>query len=171
MAGGISISVKEIDRGWKAIRGRIERLGDMGHVTRVGVQGAPAAANHQGTSLTVAQIANIHEFGKVIHQPRMKRVIVIPERSFIRRTVDLYQEAIARREVLLAQGVVLGKFELRQGLELFGMYVVVLIQQRMANGIDPPNKPSTIARKGSSKPLIDRGQLRQSITHIVEAAP
>lgn len=32
----------------------------------------------------------------------------------------------------------------------------------------PPNAPSTIAAKGSSKPLIDTGELRRSITHVEE---
>jgi hypothetical protein len=32
-----------------------------------------------------------------------------------------------------------------------------------------PNAPATIARKGSDKPLIDTGQLRASVTFIVEA--
>lgn len=31
-----------------------------------------------------------------------------------------------------------------------------------------PNAPSTIAQKGSDSPLIDRGELRRSITHVVE---
>jgi hypothetical protein len=45
---------------------------------------------------------------------------------------------------------------------------VGVIKQRIANGIAPPNSPYTIARKGSSKPLIDTGQLRNSITYQVE---
>lgn len=32
----------------------------------------------------------------------------------------------------------------------------------------PPLKPETVKRKGSSKPLIDTGRLRNSITHKVE---
>lgn len=31
-----------------------------------------------------------------------------------------------------------------------------------------PNKPATIKRKGSSRPLIDTGALRQAITHVVK---
>lgn len=31
----------------------------------------------------------------------------------------------------------------------------------------PPNAPATIARKGSSRPLIDTGAMRQAITHVV----
>ncbi len=32
-----------------------------------------------------------------------------------------------------------------------------------------PNAPSTIKRKGSSRPLVDTGALRQSITYVVES--
>jgi hypothetical protein len=34
----------------------------------------------------------------------------------------------------------------------------------------PPNKPETIKRKGSSRPLIDTGQLRRAITWVVSQA-
>ena len=163
-----TIKVKLIDHGWDAIKQRVGALRGSGAVVNVGVQGAQAAANHQGGRLTVAQLATIHEFGKVIHQPRMRRTIVIPERSFLRATVDLYRDAIARRQVLLSQGYILGKFDLKPAMELLGQYVVGLIKQRIANGIPPANSPYTIANKGSSKPLIDTGQLRNSITYTVQ---
>lgn len=163
-----TVDVKVIDHGWEDIKRRVRALGQTGAVCKVGVQGQQGAANHQDTRLTVAQIATIHEFGKVIHQPKMGRTIVIPERSFLRATLDIHREAIARRDVLLAQGYVLGKFALKPAMELLGQYVVGLIKQRIANGIAPGNRPSTIARKGSSKPLIDTGQLRNSITYVVE---
>jgi|1185.fasta_scaffold10404_2 phage gpG-like protein len=164
----IEVKVKVVDRGWEDIKARVERLRDTGAIVKVGVQGQQAAANRQDTTLTIGAIAQIHEFGKVIQQPKMRRTIVIPERSFLRATVDIYQAAIARRDVLLAQGYVLGKFGLKQSMELLGEYVVGLIKQRIANGILPANRPSTIRRKGSSKPLIDTGQLRNSITYKVE---
>ena len=31
----------------------------------------------------------------------------------------------------------------------------------------PPNSPKTIARKGSDSPLIDTGEMRKAITHVV----
>lgn len=165
---GVTVDVKVIDRGWNGIKQRMESLHGAGAVVKVGVQGPQAAANHQHSRLTVAQIATVHEFGKTIHQPKMNRTIVIPERSFLRATIDQYQEAIARRQVLLTQGYLLGKFDLRSSLELLGQYVVGLVKQRIADGINPENRPSTIARKGSSKPLIDTGQLRNSVTYKVE---
>jgi len=163
-----TVEVKVIDRGWNAIKARVEALHGGSAIVKVGVQGQQAAANHQDSRLTVAQIANVHEFGMTIVQPKMRRTIVIPERSFLRATIDQYREAIARRQVLLTQGYLLGKFALEPAMELLGQYVVGLIKQRIANGIAPPNKPSTIARKRSSKPLIDTGQLRNSITYKVE---
>lgn len=163
-----TVGFKVIDRGWEAIKERMRVVRGAGAVVKVGVQGSQGAANHQNTHLTVAQLATIHEFGKVIHQPRMRRTIVIPERSFLRATVDQYRDAITRREVLLTQGYVLGKFELKSSLELLGQYVVGLVKQRIANGIPPANSPWTIAQKGSSKPLIDTGQLRNSITYQVD---
>lgn len=162
-----TVQVKVIDRGWEDIKARMQALRGGTAEVRVGVQGAQATANHQGTALTVAQLATIHEFGKTIQQPRMHRTIRIPERSFLRATIDQYQEAIARRQVLLTQGYLLGKFALKPALELLGQYVVGLVKQRMANGIPPPNSPWTIAKKRSSKPLIDTGQLRNSITYQV----
>jgi phage gpG-like protein len=163
-----TVAIKVIDRGWEDIKHRVEVLRSASVTCKVGVQGTQGAANHQGAALTVAQIATVHEFGKRIRQPKMNRTIVIPERSFLRATVDEYRDAIARRQVLLTQGYVLGKFDLHGAMDLLGMYVVGLVKQRIANGIAPPNRPSTIRRKGSSKPLIDTGQLRNSITHKVE---
>lgn len=163
-----TVNVKVIDRGWEAYQRRMEHLRGGAAVVKVGVQGAQAAANHQDSSLTVATIATVHEFGKTIHHPKLNRTTVIPERSFLRATIDQYATAIARRNVLLMQGYADGKFALESSLELLGQYVVGLIKQRIANGIAPPNSPYTTARKGSSKPLIDTGQLRNAITYKVE---
>ena len=52
-------------------------------------------------------------------------------------------------------------------LELMGVYMTNLIKERMAQGIKPSNSKITIERKGSSTPLIDSGQLRNSITYRV----
>jgi len=159
-----------IDHGWKALRERVHKLGDTGAICRVGVQGPPAAANHQRARISVAQIANVQEYGKRIWQPKRKRWVIIPARSFMGATVDIFQDAIAKREAAFAYAVMLGKLDLRTALEAFGAYVVGLIQQRIADRIPPKNSPYTIAKKGSDVPLIDTGQLRGSITYIIEGA-
>lgn len=42
------------------------------------------------------------------------------------------------------------------------------IQQKIADGIPPPNRPGTVAKKGSSVPWIDTGQTRSSIRGKVQ---
>lgn len=42
------------------------------------------------------------------------------------------------------------------------------IQAKIANGIPPPNRPATVAKKGSSVPWIDTGQTRSSIRGKVQ---
>ncbi len=42
------------------------------------------------------------------------------------------------------------------------------VKEKITEGIPPPLRETTIARKGSSKPLIDTGTLRASITHKVK---
>lgn len=155
---GDNLKLRDRDLGWNEVQAQLARLArEQLHVV-VGVIGAPAAANHQGGKLTVGEIASFHEFGT-------RR---LPQRSFIRAGIDEYKDAIQRRAVLVGQGITIGKFTAEQALSLLGEYTVGVLKQRIANGILPANAPSTIARKGSSKPLIDTGQLRNSITYRVE---
>lgn len=41
------------------------------------------------------------------------------------------------------------------------------IKQAIIDLRDPPNAPSTIARKGSSNPLIDTGHMKSAVTYII----
>ena len=60
--------------------------------------------------------------------------------------------------------------EKEQILRKAGAFLEGAIKQKITQGDPswPPLKPETIKRKGSSKPLIDTGKLRASITHKVE---
>lgn len=155
---GAKLTITDRDFGWNHLKDAAEKLGSGGAYALVGVQGAQAAANVQDTSLTYAQLARIHEFG----------TSRTPQRSFIKDTIDMYDAAIMKREVACAEGVLLGKLSIEQAVEILGEYGVGLIRQRMADGIAPPNAPSTIKRKGSSKPLIDSGGLRAAVSHRPE---
>lgn len=43
-----------------------------------------------------------------------------------------------------------------------------MIQKEIVNGDFVPNSPETIKRKGSDKPLIDTGRMRQSINYVIQ---
>lgn len=107
--------------------------------------------------LSMPQIAAENEFGT-------QR---IPERSFMRTSFDeniTRIQALIRREYEL---VVDGNKTAANALGLVGLYVVGLIQQKIRQITQPPNSPTTIALKKSSKPLIDFGQMVGSVTYVV----
>ena len=55
--------------------------------------------------------------------------------------------------------------DLESALELIGVVAVGRTQEYMTNLSTPENALSTIKKKGSSNPLIDTGNLRQSVTY------
>jgi phage gpG-like protein len=154
------------DRAWKRIYRNATALGGL--VVKVGVIGdaADAPAEDDGDDeITVGRIAGVHEFGAAI-QTRFG-VILIPERSFIRSTMADERPALSSLIGRLAGRVIDGKLTEAGALGQLGARIAAQMQRRIARGIPPPNAPSTIARKGSSKPLIDTGRLRSSITWAV----
>jgi hypothetical protein len=59
--------------------------------------------------------------------------------------------------------VVAGKLPVEKAMARIALAFEGSVKQRIARGIAPPLSPVTIEAKGSSKPLIDRGQLRAAI--------
>jgi phage gpG-like protein len=108
---------------------------------------------------SMVDLAMVHEYGS-----RNGR---IPARSFIRSTCDA-----KRKEHLSLIGkfqwqIILGRITAKQALTQLGEVVSKDIVQTINNGIEPELKEVTIKRKGSSKPLIDTGRLKGSITHEI----
>jgi len=101
-------------------------------------------------------IATVHEFGA----PQVN----IPERSFMRTTIDEKDSEISRMIDIQIGKVIDREISGEAALGRIGEYVKNLIQRRITDISRPPNKPGTIAQKGSSNPLIDTGRMRASIT-------
>jgi hypothetical protein len=138
----------------KGIASLFKRL-EKGHVN-VGV--LKKAGKHEGSDLTVAQVGLYNEFGTA----------TIPERSFIRSTIEEKSREIKKVSQTQYKKVLNGDIDLNKGLGILGVFVQGLIQEKFTNNNWLPNVPSTIISKGSSKPLINTGQLRQSISFEVE---
>lgn len=150
----MSSRVTDKDRGWK--RAMRAMRPDNAHV----VVGVPDDPKKGSEGVTLAQVAAVHEFG----------TDTIPRRSFIADTADenrrRYAKFLASHEV----SVLTGRQTRRGALNLLGLVMVGDVKRRISAGIAPPLKPETIRRKGSSTPLIDTGQLRNSIMHEVRGA-
>lgn len=64
--------------------------------------------------------------------------------------------------------VLTGEFAMRTLLEQMGNMAESSVKQAITDLKDPPNARSTIAKKGSDNPLIDTGNLRQSIRYVID---
>lgn len=149
--------VVDRDKGYKTV---LKRYSALGSKLIVGVPND--GQMHVDTNLTVFDLAVVHEFGV----PQLG----IPERSFIRAWFDENEQKVRASILKMTQLVALGKYTQEQALNLLGQRWVAEIQKRIAARIPPPLKPATIDRKGSDVPLIDTGQLRSSITYIMQLA-
>lgn len=109
---------------------------------------------------SMAQIAAENEFGTSL----------IPARPFLRPSIDENRERINRIIASEYTKIIDGTSTVKRSLNLLGLYGVDLVQQKIRSIHFPPNSPSTILRKGSSKPLIDFGQMIQSVRHKVVIA-
>ncbi len=145
--------VIERDLGWKALRKQLER--EPHHVV-IGVQGDDA--NREGEGIDNVGLATVHEFGTGS----------VPERSFLRSTMTKNEKKYAALAARVAKGLVESRFDLVDGLSLLGEAVVSDVKGRIEkNQLGVPLSERTIKRKGSSTPLIDTGQLKNSITYQV----
>lgn len=92
----------------------------------------------------------------------------IPSRPFLLMALSGDRAEVQRIVKQVSKAVMLGKLSVDQGLNLLGIWGVKETQRVIALGVEPPNAPSTIKQKGSSKPLIRYGQLRNSISFKIE---
>jgi hypothetical protein len=110
------------------------------------------------SSLSLAALGAIHEFG----------TSRIPPRPFLATGVAVGRDRIREVSKAALLGIVRGKRSIAEGLAFVGMAAVASIQKVIADGgYFIALSQQTIDQKGSSKPLIDTGQLRQSITYVV----
>lgn len=149
----MSAKVSDVDHGYKALLARLTGHARAPRVS-IGILEADGGKPHPG-GVTVADVAAWAEFGTETE----------PERSFLRAWFDEHEHEVRADIAKLMRG---GKRTPAEVLEIIGLRAVGQIQQRIASSIPPPNAPSTIARKGSSTPLVDTGLLRSSISSKVE---
>ncbi|HDR1228632.1 TPA: hypothetical protein QB279_000652 [Pasteurella multocida] len=118
--------------------------------------GIPEEANkslEDQPSFNMTSLAAVLEFGND-H---------IPERPFLRQTLNDNREKYVSMFVnLFKKGV-----EPEKIYEQLALIAQADVQENIVRGNWVPNNPKTIKRKGSSKPLIDTGKLRQSIKGVV----
>jgi hypothetical protein len=150
--------VTEDRRAWDELIARAHKL-DRAYV-KVGVlEEKGGDAIHEDSDMTLVEIAATHEFGNE-H---------IPERSFIRATFLVRRvNALASMQARLAKAIVTKGLDPKRALGMLGSWGAAEVKNTFTEiDIPPPLADSTIMAKGSSKPLIDTAQLKNSISYQV----
>ncbi len=156
----LTVKVRDRDRGLKKLKRNLKNTGK--NFVTVGIFGERADAAHAGTEKSNVEIAGFHEFGTPTIKPR----------SYIRATVDAEKGRIRQLQKRLAEQIIKRRTTEAQGLNLIGVFLQGKMQTRIQAGIAPPLEDATIKRKTvqgkkGTTPLIDTGQLIQSITFAV----
>lgn len=154
MSASFANIAKDFD--YKLIDKLRKQLGQDDRVVKVGV---PVSAEPEPDGTPMVLVAAVHEFGS----PKN----AIPERSFIRSAVSENTEQYRRLNRINFVALLKGSINVETALKRLGEMAKSHMQQKIRSGPFQELKPETIARKGSSRPLIDTGNLIQSITYEI----
>ena len=160
----------DTDMGLENIFKELETLKSM--CVKVGVTEDAGAQAAEGGA-TIAQIASWNELG-VLGPPASQNgggKWFIPPRPFIRGFADGKREQIAKMLEKLGGLVSGGKLKAAEAMARLGEYGQGGVKSYIRNGAFTPNADFTIAKKGSSKPLIDSGATRNAIRYQVVHRP
>ncbi len=130
-----------------------------------------------------AWLAGIHEYGckievtddmrgylhsQGLHLKADTKYITIPERAFLRNGYDLNKMDVVDNVDPALESVLDGGMEVDKFLEMVGLVLSSTIKDYARDLNGPANHPFTVERKGSSNPLVDTGDMIESITYEVE---
>lgn len=139
----MSSAAKVDDRAWRKLYNLVQKAD--GASVRVGVLDGE-----------LADIAAIHEYGA----PRAN----IPARPFIGTTFRVRRAELVTVQARVASAILAGRLSAARAMEVLGMWLVGAIKETITKGDNfVPNATATIRKKGSARPLIDTGQMFNSI--------
>lgn len=144
---------KKLSLALKSIEAKIVNAG----VLRVGFleNSRYLAKGKKGAALNVAQVAFWNEFGTVRSPPR----------PFFRTTIARESKTWGDK---LGKAVVATNYDGQKALALLGQSMRDDVESAIAQWAAPRNAPSTIARKGFDKPLVDTGVMQRAVDYEVK---
>ena len=153
-----TVRVQYTDAGRKYI----ENLAELAKLqVCVGFQAGPA---EKDSDIQVVEVAYYNNFGTVNEDGSVR----IPARPFMNAAIDNHVDEISAFIFKRLRAVVRGSIDAQMALNQIGSKCKGITQSEIRDGDWVPNSPATIRRKGSSKPLIDTGTMRQSVMYIVK---
>ena len=124
---------------------------------RVGYQQGEEFYDEEGKKADLLDVAMFNELG----------TSRVPSRPFMRDSVDNNADRISSFCKAKIREISNGTKKAEEVLKEIGAMQVGLVQQTIRDGNFVPNAPYTIKKKGSDKPLIDTGLMRQSVHYVI----
>ena len=87
-------------------------------------------------------------------------------RSFAGATLRIISRAFVARRT--ANRIARGEAQLTPELHKLGLMAVADVKLSIASNTPPPNAPATVQRKGSSRTLIDTGDMLGAVTYELD---
>lgn len=147
------VAVEDRDLGLNDIIKEVKKLD--GASTNIGIYG-----NGGDASDNLAERAAVHEFGT--------RDGRIPERPFNRQAFDKNLKDTKKTIEIEFAKVLARKSKAKRFLSTVGAFYEGRLKKELEIGGFRALSPKTIAMKGSSRPLLDTGQMRGAIEHREE---
>lgn len=145
---GVTLRVTGIERAVRDIKKAMDAYKGGRIYATIGVhKDAPPEENGEST----AMVAAANHFG----------TDKIPARPFLDKGVERERATIAKEVARMLAAGARPEEAVKRAAEL----AVGGVKKQIRDTLSPPNSPMTIARKGSSHPLIDTGNMRNSINY------
>lgn len=137
-----------------------------------------ATEKKDGETFYLADIAFVQNYGSYSKENESKKEVSvytkqkdrkkgkIPPRPFGTTTVPRYKEKIFKFFGQEVDKALSGKQTVKKAFDRIGMVVSGYMRKNLHDGEWTPNAQSTIDKKGSDKPLIDKGGMSQAITWV-----
>ena len=143
----MSVEVKLIDHGFDNIIRQALKLDGKG--VKVGIR--RGKGSHDGTDML--HIAVYNHFGTA----------TIPARPFVSDCAEKNAGQIKEAQKRLVYRVYQGSLSADGALAQLGAWYVNVQKGHILHGGWTPNAPATVKRKGSNRPLVDTGQLVNTV--------
>ena len=143
----MSVEVKLIDHGFDNIIRQALKLDGKG--VKVGIR--RGKGSHDGTDML--DIAVYNHFGTA----------TIPARPFVSDCAEKNAGQIKEAQKRLVYRVYQGGLSAEGALAQLGAWYVNVQKGHILHGGWTPNAPATVKRKGSNRPLVDTGQLVNTV--------
>lgn len=152
----MAMTLKIVDKGMDSFLKEIMEL-EKNPSVKIGVMQEEASRSDE---LDNVSLMSIHEFGSSDGK--------IPQRSIIREGTDSNVDNAFALEVKEYDKTIRGKSTINKMVQKTGVFMEGEFKRRFNKKYLTPNAPETIRKKKSDTPLIDTGQLRQSIKSKVK---